>query len=118
MIPSTIKTYEQLEKAELNWEVATIEWSRDMTTNKEALYWAMDLCETFKADISVEPEISDLTEDWYVCTFSSGDREFEVRSLGAMRRIELSYKDEVFERKNEAAEKILRKLKADKIRPY
>ena len=118
VIPSTITTIEQLEKAKLNWEVTSIEWSNDAKTKEKAYYWAMNLCKTFKVDISVEPEITDYYgSKWYTCTFSSGDREFKVSSFYS-RSIELSYKKEVFEAKNEAVEKIIRKLQADKIRPY
>ena len=117
VIPSTIKTIEQLDLPKENWEVTAIEWSRPAKTEEKAYYWAMDLCKTFKADISVSPEIDDDHKEWYACTFSFGDREFRVSSF-LSGSVELSYKREVFEAKNEAVDKVIRKLQAEKIRPY
>lgn len=118
VIPPKITTKEQLENTKLNWEVATIEWSNDAKTKEDAYYWAIDLCKTFKADISVEPKIINNYETkLHVCTFSSGDRDFEVSSAFS-RTVSLSYKKEVFETKNEAVDQVIRKLEAGKIRPY
>ncbi len=119
VIPSSISKNEQLKSTTINWEVATIEWSNDAKTKDDAYYWAMDLCKTFEVDISQKPEITNNYEEkWYACAFSSGNREFKVSSSYSRKRIELSYKREVFDKKNEAVEKIIRKIQVDDIRPY
>jgi len=118
VVPSSITTKEQLENAKLNWEVTVIEWSNDAIAKEDAYFWAIDLCKTFEVGISVKPEITDsFDEKWYQCIFSSGDREFKVSS-SLPRSISLSYKKDVWEAKNNAVDRFIRKLKLDEIRPY
>ena len=118
VIPPAITTVEQLDKAKLKWEVSIIEWSNDPKTKEDAYYWATNLCKTFGVDISVKPEIIDHYDSkWYECTFSTGDREFKVSSFSS-KSVQLSYKKEVFDNKNELVDKVLRKLHAKEIRPY
>jgi hypothetical protein len=129
VIPSTITTNEQFNKVKLNWEVTSIQWwdypgklselsvDAKEKLKREAYYWAIDLCKTFKVDISVKPEIYNNNLDYYECTFSHGDREFKVTNR-PFKNLKLSYKDEVFNKKDEAVEKMIRKIEADEIRPY
>ena len=115
VIPSTITTLVQLEKMKLNWEVQSIGWSQNAKTKEEAYNWAVDLCKTFKLNISVVPEIIDFFDSkWFECTFSSGDREYKVRNINVIRSVELSYKKELIEAKEEAVEKTFQKLQAGK----
>lgn len=119
VIPSTVKSEEELAKTSTKWEVATIEWSDDAKTKEAAYYWARDLCETFKVDIDSAPQVSDDLETHSCsCAFSSGPREFTVQNLGVMRIVNLSFTREVFDRKDGAVETILRRIKANAIRPY
>ena len=118
VIPSSIKSNSDFETTDIKWEVTTIEWSNKARTEEAAYYWAIDLCKTFTVDIAIEPEITDLYDlKLYECTFSAGDREFKVSS-NHTRSIALSFDRKIFDRKNDAVEKILRKLEANEIRPY
>lgn len=118
VIPPTIKTSKQLNESKLKWEVSLIEWSAEKTkTEKDAYFWAVNLCKTFETDISVKPEIVDSYEsNLYSCTFSGGDREFGVHSF--FQTVTLKYKQEITSKKDEAVEKVIRKLQANEIRPY
>lgn len=118
VIPPTITTVEQLDKAKLDWEVTVIEWSNDAPKKEDAYFWAIDLCKTFAVDIEVKPEITDeYNSKWYECTFSAGDREFKVSSLYS-KSVQLSFKRAVSDKKQETVDNILRKLQAKEIRPY
>lgn len=118
VIPSNISTIEELNKVDLKWQVTSIKWSLKSETEGKAYYWAYNLCEIFRADISEEPEILD-SRDMYACTFSSGDREFELYiTSGIYKNLSLSYTIKTFDEKHEAVEKKLRKLQAEDIRPY
>ena len=111
VIPETVKTYEELQSTRFKWEVISITWRQSVGEHPVA--WANDLCKTFKADISVEPEVID--SFFYACTFSSGDREFTVSSVWEMY---LRFKPEVIAEKEEAVDTIIRKLLVEEIRPY
>jgi hypothetical protein len=118
VIPLTIKTAEQLDNEKLKWEVAVIEWSTEPKKKDDAYYWAIDLCKTFSVDIPVKPELTDNYESkLYECTFTTGAREFKVSSSYSMS-VSLSYKRDVFDKKNESVNRIIRKLQAKEIRPY
>ncbi|MDP9360532.1 MAG: hypothetical protein M3P29_03680 [Acidobacteriota bacterium] len=119
VIPPTTKTVDQLEHQKQKWEVATIEWSDTAETKDDAYYWAIDLCETFQMDIGSKPVVIDNhATKWHKCIFASGNREFSVSNLQDMRIVELAYKHDVLERKDKAVESVLRRLRADQIRPY
>jgi hypothetical protein len=118
VIPLTIKTAEQLDNEKLKWEVAVIEWSTEPKKKDDAYYWAIDLCKTFSVDIPVKPELTDNYESkLYECTFTTGAREFKVSSSYSMS-VSLSYKRDVFDKKNESVNRIIRELQAKEIRPY
>ena len=118
VIPSTITALVQLEKMKLNWEVQSIGWSQNAKTKEEAYNWAVDLCKTLKLNISVVPEIKDFFDSkWFECTFSSGDREYKVSNINVIRSVELSYKKEIIEAKEEAVEKTFKKLQSEKSQP-
>lgn len=118
VIPSSIKTVEQLNKTKLNWEVSTIEWSNDAKTKDDAYYWAIDLCKTFSVDISVKPKTIDQYDSkLYECSFATGNREYKVSSSYS-RSVQLSFIREVFDKKDAAVDKAIRKLQAQEIRPY
>jgi hypothetical protein len=118
-IPPNVKTIQQLDKLKLKWEVATIEWSDTATSKEDAYYWAADLCSTFEMDIGAKPSVLDnLDMKSHSCSWTSGDREFSVRNLQAMKIVELTYKHAVVERKDKAVEARLRKLRVNEIRPY
>lgn len=117
-IPATVKTIEQLDAAKVKMQVAIIEWSVEPKTKDDAYYWAIDLCKTIELDILVKPKIDNLYDSKnYTCTFSTGEREFKVSSFFS-KSISLSYRRDVFDKKNKALEKTIRKLEAEKIRPY
>jgi hypothetical protein len=119
VIPSTIKTNKELENAKLKWQVATIEWSDSANSQDEAYFWAADLCKTFQMDLGLKPTVIDKYDmKWHICSFSSGDREFSVQNLQALKLVELAFKHGVLERKDKAVESRLRKLRANEIRPY
>jgi hypothetical protein len=118
VIPTTVKTIEQLDAAKVKMEVVTIEWSVEPKSKDDAYYWAIDLCKTIELDISVRPKIDNFYDSKnYTCTFSAGEREFKVSSFYS-KSISLSYRRDVFDKKDKALEKTLRKLRAEKIRPY
>lgn len=119
VIPATIRTMNELETSRYRWEVLAIEWSYDAKSKEAAYSWAHDLCETFRVDIASQPEVlGDYAEKSYTCTFSTGEREFQVRTLGLMRIVALSFKREAVDRKDKAVDAILRRLAADEMRPY
>jgi hypothetical protein len=118
VMPSTITAIAQLEKTKLNWEVQSIGWFQKAETKEEAYNWAVVLCEKFKAEISVDPQIKDFfNSKWFECTFSSGDREYKVSNINVIRSVELFFKNEIVEAKAEAVEKRFQKLRAETIRP-
>lgn len=128
VISSSISTLEQLKKTVVNWEVATIAWSNDARTEiglpndaktkEDAYFWALDLCKTIELDFLIKPEIINYREEnWYQCNFSSENRVFMVSSYSS-KRIELSYKSELLDEKDEAVEKKRRRIQLDEIRPY
>lgn len=118
VIPSTITTAKQLENEKLKWEVAVIEWSHEPKKKDDAYYWAIDLCKTFSVDIPVKPEITnDYETKLYECTFATGSREFKVSSFYS-KSVSLSFKRDVFDKKNESVDRVIRKLQAKEIRPY
>jgi len=115
VMPSTITDIAQLEKTKLNWEVQSIGWSQNAETKEEAYSWAVDLCEKFKVDISVDPQIKDyFNSKWFECTFSFSDRQYKVGNINVIRSVELFYKNEIVEAKVEAVEKTFQKLRAEK----
>jgi hypothetical protein len=117
VIPPSIATLEQLNKAKLKWEVTTIEWSDEEKDESKRYAWAFDLCQTFSADITVEPEITNQYKDEYTCTFSSEDREFKVSSRYS-KSVALAFKGKYFSEKNDAVDTVVRRLRAKDIRPY
>lgn len=118
VIPEGISTLEEFKKIELKWQVTAIEWSHKSEKEGDAYYWASNLCDVFKADISEKPEIHDSMK-MYACTFSSGNREFEVHiTAGTYKNVSLSYTIKAFDEKHEAVDQKIRKLQAEEIRPY
>ena len=118
VISPEITKQEQLKNEPLKWEASVIEWADDLKNPKDAYFWAKDLCKTFSIDISVAPKITDFYEsDWYECTFSQDDRQFEVTSL-FFRIVRLSFKKEVAEQKSESVDTAIRKLQMEELRPY
>lgn len=118
LIPSAIKSVDQLNATKLKWEVLLIEWSKNPETKEDAYYWAIDLCKTFAADISAKPKITNyFDEKWYECIFSTSNREFKVSSFHS-KSVQLSYKREVSDQKDRSVEAVVRRLQAKEIRPY
>ena len=118
VMPSSITAIAQLEKTKLNWEVESIGWSQNAETKEEAYNWAVDLCEKFKKDISLEPQIKNyVNSKWFECTFISGDRKYKVSNINVIRSVELFLKDEIVKAKDEAVEKKMEKLQAEKGPP-
>ena len=115
IIPASVSNKKQLENTKIKWEVALIEWSSNANTKENAYWWAFNLCETFEADLSVKPKITDsYDKKEYQCVFSYENRAFKVSSIFS-KRVELSYTQE---KKDDAVEKKMRKLQANEIRPY
>ena len=118
VMPSSITAIAQLEKTKLNWEVQSIGWSQNAETKEEAYKWAVDLCEKFKKEILIEPQIKNyFNSKWFECTFSSGDRKYKVSNINVIRSVELFYKDEIVKAKDETVEKTFQELQAETIRP-
>ncbi len=134
VIPASAKTLADLDKSKsTDHEVVVIEWSHLRKDNEktpkkmhEDYYWTQNLCKTFEADLGIKPKITDVwnpenaqngADVFYSCTFSEGDREFEVSSLLG-RRVSLNFNKEIFKVKDAAVETQLRKLQAPSVRPY
>jgi len=122
LIPASITTKKQLENARTNWEVAHIEWLVKADTEKDAYWWANNLCKTFEIDLSLEPERTDYFtgafSPLFRCVFQSANGELTVSGEYGYKSVSLSYPDETIEEKDEAVDRILRKLDAQDIRPY
>ena len=122
IIPDDIDSFEKLQNADIEYESSHIGWSdilsSDDKKNKDAYWWAIDLCKTVEADLAIKPEIVDFPEDyWYQCTFSGRDAELTVYGK-SHRSFGLSLKPEVKRQKSQAVDKKLRKLKARQFLPY
>jgi hypothetical protein len=123
VIPPRTKTLEELHDSGYGkWEVSHIRWISDKIKQEDAYFWAKDLCATFQADLSIEPEVIDhygvSDSYWYKCTFADKDREFSVDGNYGRKNVALSFTNEIFEQKNAVVEEKRRKLQAEEIRPY
>ena len=115
VMPSSIKAIAQLEKAKLNWEVQRIGWYQNAKTKDEAYNWAVDLCDKFKKEISVDPRIKNYVNcKWFECTFISNDRKYKVSNINVIRSVELFFNDEIIKEKDEAVEKKIKKIQSEK----
>lgn len=130
IIPSEISSMEELNKANLKWEVTYICWDTAIEEISEKdrkkiieenYYWAMDLCKTFSAEFSIKPKISntsDISElKAYTCTFISGEKELKVEGLASVKSVSLGYKKEISSKKHDAVETTMRRLLAKEILP-
>lgn len=118
VIPSSIKTVEELEKTPLRMEVELIEWENEAKTKDDAYYWAIDLCKTIGVDIAIKPEINDFyKERHYDCIFSDDGRKLKISSSFS-RSISLSFSRNISKQKEDAVENIMRKLQVKAIKPY
>jgi hypothetical protein len=116
IIPDSIKTIEELSSAKLDMEVTVIEWSDKKANEKEAFFWAKDMCQTFSADIKVKPEILDNFESKaYYCEFKKDNRMLKINNLMESVYFSLEYDKDFLDKKNEQLEEKVRKLKAKEI---
>jgi hypothetical protein len=114
VIPPDIQSLKELEQ---NWmkfkhRVTLVEWSKDMPNENDAYYAAMDWCATFKATISVDPKITDLSPgtQWYRCEFTSGDRVLEARNVGKGVSVALRLREDITDKINADVEERVRSL--------
>lgn len=113
VIPESIQDIDRLKKAwpTLKQRVALIEWQMTSTKADDAYYRAIDLCETFSAGFAVKPKISDI-DKWYNCTFTSGEREFDVRNSGDLLSVSLSLRDDIRNKLDKEVDSRIRGLKS------
>jgi hypothetical protein len=117
ILPTSIKSEEQLNAYKIeDVEIASIDWS-DYKENEESAYlWVSDICKTFSADIAVKGEISDdYKNKFYSCKFKNKDRQLEANNLGNMVVFRLGYEKETLDKKTEAIDTFVRKLKAKEL---
>jgi hypothetical protein len=126
VVPSYIKTLDELKASALDWEVVTINWEmidpriealdRDgperKAANTDSYLWAANLCKTFEAEFNVKPEITDIWAYIYNCQFLQEDRMFEVDGGVYGRRLTLRYNKQVFDTKNDEVDKLMRQMEA------
>jgi len=117
IIPSSIKTEEQLNTYMIDdVEIAMIDWSDHKADDKAAYYWISDICKTFSADIAVKGEIAnDYKGNFYSCKFQSAERQLEANNIGNMVIVRLGYNKETLDKKTEAIDTFVRKIKAKEI---
>lgn len=117
IIPSSVKTIDDLNKAKLDQvEVALIEWS-DLKADKDSAYfWVLEMCKTFSADMSVKAEISDSYESKsYHCNFYQDNRRLEINNIGELVAFKLAFDKSTFDKKIEAIDSTIRKMQAKEI---
>ena len=129
LIPSKIKTFDELNEAVLDWEVATINWDmldpkidalklegpERKSADRDSYFWAANLCNTFEAEFNVKPEIVNMFEYLYTCKFIQEGRMFEIDGGRYGRRVSLRYSKEEFDKKNDDVGKRLRQLEAQEL---
>jgi hypothetical protein len=120
VIPKTVSSAKDLEPHLLAWEVMLIEWSEENEKNKDSAYfWASDFCKSLELDLGRKADTFDNYESkWYSCTFQEKDSELNANSLGGTKYFTLQYSKTVSERKDNAVDAMLRKLRMNAIRPY
>jgi hypothetical protein len=117
ILPTSIKSEEQLNAYKIeDVEIASIDWS-DYKENEESAYlWVSDICKTFSADIAIKGEISDdYKNKFYSCKFKNKDRQLEANNLGNMVIVRLGYEKETLDKKTEAIDTFVRKIKAKEL---
>jgi hypothetical protein len=114
ILPTSIKTEEQLNVYKLeDVEIATIDWSDYKENEESAYFWISDICKTFSADIAVKGEFSDdYKNKFYSCKFKNKERQLEANNLGNMVIVRLGYDKETLDKKTEAIDTFVRKIKA------
>jgi len=114
VIPPDIQSMKALDQIwmKLKHQVTLVEWSKDMPNEDDAYYAAMDWCATFKATISVDPKITDLSPGtrWYSCEFTSGDRVLEARNVGKGVYVALRLRKDISDKINADVEERVRSL--------
>jgi hypothetical protein len=131
IIPDSVTSSKELETLNFKYLVTSISWydeskarhdmqgksELEIKTKDTEYYWAMDMCKTLGADISVHPVILDSYADKsYECTFIENDRELKI-SNWYRKKITLAFKGAVFDKLNRSVETQFRKLKAKEILP-
>ena len=113
VIPSSIKTIEELSSSKLDMEVIIIEWSDEKKNQEEAYFWAMEMCKTFSSDIKIKPVIVDNYESkGFFCEFKQDNRILDIHKMMNSVYFSLNYDKVVSDKKNKEVEDKIRKLTA------
>lgn len=129
IIPNNVDSWDKLESLQdkdLKVEIVSIDWSdfpeeTDKKTKEkigeDCYFWAINLCKTFEAHFSSKPKIYDnYDRKTYICTFTSNEKELVVTAM-RYKEVQLHYKQEIIDKKNEILETFFRKIAAKKILP-
>ena len=88
--------HDNLAVEERQWEVIAIDWANSVADEKKAYQWAIKVCQTYRAAISMSAEIVNFpNENWYECRFSSQNRELSIGGMGRRTNISLTYSPQV-----------------------
>lgn len=117
ILPTSIKSEEQLNAYKIDEvEIASVDWSDYKENEDSAYFWISDICKTFSADIAVKGEFSDdYKNKFYSCKFNSGERQLEANNLGNMVIFKLSFNKETLDKKTEAIDTFVRKIRAKEL---
>lgn len=118
VIPKIVKSLEEFENIsdkDVNWEVASIRWQDDATSEKDAYAWAASMCKNISVDLGRESDHK-LWEQG--CSFVEDTKELDVEAIGELKLLTLRYTGVELGRKNEAIINLFRKWEMNDIRPY
>lgn len=117
VLPKSIDSMEELGAFKFDkGEVAVIAWADKLKDEKEAYYWAKDMCETFVADIGKTTKVIENHDlSLYSCIFEKENRVFTIHNIGSLAIFELKYGKDKLQGKIDEIENKLKKLKAKEI---
>ena len=113
VIPDSVQTMDELQTVwpGLKQRVKLVEWHKKFPKKDDAYYRAINLCNTFTAGLNVAPKILD-TDEWYTCTFTAGERDFEVRNAGNLLLVSLSLRRDLREKLDKDVDARIRALQS------
>lgn len=117
IIPKSTATLDELKKLKFDTaEIAQIDWSNELKDDSAAYYWAIDMCQTFEADIGKKSESHDDHKlELHSCTFRTEERILNLNNMGNRVSFKLKYAKEIFDKKIEEIDTRIRKIQAKEI---
>jgi len=103
LLPSFTSASDEQLKSAANWQVISIDWSNNVTSDQHAYTWAKKLCQKYQSQTTIKAEITDFEEaKWYECYFSSDNRVLNIGGMSTRANISLTFNAETIIAKEKA----------------